>query len=86
MDQACLDFPVTSRITRLDMVRTALMHFRRQGGFTGRELEDQVAELIGYRLTGETPLREARILRQRGEVDFRCISRKDSRYQFEEEK
>jgi hypothetical protein len=82
MQQNELDFPVTSRITRLDMVRTALLYFRRLGGFTGRELEDKVEQMLGYKLTGETPLREARMLRSRGEVDFRCVSRADSRYEF----
>ena len=79
-----LDFPTTSRITRLDMVRTALMGFRRQGGFTGREFEEKVEQMLGYKLTGETPLREARMLRSRnrGEFNFTCVSRADSRYEF----
>jgi len=70
-------------MNRMEAVRRALIRLWFKGGFTGRELEDKVEQMLGYKLTGETPLREARMLRSRGEINFRCVSRAESRYEFE---
>ena len=83
MIQSELDFS-GKRPSRMDVVRLTLHHLRGQGEFTGREFEEKVEQMLGYKLTGETPLREARMLRSRGEINFRCVSRAESRYAFVE--
>ena len=81
MNQSVLDLRAP-KFTRMDAVRQALVYFQALGGFTGREFEEKVEQMLGYKLTGETPLREARMLRTRRNFDFRCVSRADSRYEF----